>query len=464
MSQPSSFEVILRHPERSAEPGHPVLNGSLHWRLDAESALELARKRAATLAAQWYQIEVFQKGDGIAFRRFAGATPYDPVQAIVDFQRTFPEFNIKVIETDHLFQELARLNEGISVHCTVLVPVEHLRMTHEIHFDAFSIYPAVDGDMMKLADHPWRKELYDVKGAERNPNWYPEPDIGLDRLAGLLRYPLIELETDIPVSLIYLASHSEADTAPLVNYVLELADSCLDILRVHFCSHQSLAFTPGRAGRVVDGTSAFYLKPEHPALRSHLYLHVTDVLSVRNNWSSMDMEAYEPTGIDDTVSRILVRLEDRENQGVIRHAIRTIGTSFYLIVPEACFLQLIYALDALAAVEGANTNHRMHIAALTCEWREWDLPGSRSRFQERLKQFSELYSIRNQIVHKGATFASLEADAASATDEMCTLVWLCCERLLGRELTRSDEVRSHVKEILGQVTASPQATARHPPP
>ena len=451
MSQPSSFEVILLHPELPSEPRRPALNGNLRWRLDAANAADLVRNSATTLEALGYWMSVFPERDGAVFKRLESAGSYDPIQTVADFQRVFPHFNFRVSQSHDLNRELARLNEGVTVPCRLLVPVEHLRMTHRIDFDAFSIYPALDGDVMKLEDHPWSEELCDVAGADADPNWYPEPDIGLDQLAGLLRYPLIEFDTDVPASLIYLSACSAADMAPLANYVLELADSCLDILRVHFCSHQHLSFTPGRAGRVADGTSAFYCKPDSPALQPHLYLHVTDILSVRNNWLGLEVEEYEPIEFDERASRILMRIDNRENQGVIRHAIRTIGTSFYLIVPEACFLQLVYALDAVSAVEGANTNHREHIAALTCEWDPEDLPGSRTRFEERLEEFQELYSTRNRIVHKGATFASLERDPADAADRMCRLVWLCCDRLLRWELTSNAAVRSYVRNVLSKV-------------
>jgi hypothetical protein len=72
----------------------------------------------------------------------------------------------------------------------------------------------------------------------------------------------------------------------------------------------------------------------------------------------------------------------------------------------------------------------MDIAALTCSSDERDLPAGRRRCQERLEEFSELYSIRNRIVHKGATFASLDRDGAEAADQMSSLVWTCCEHLL----------------------------------
>ena len=456
MSPPSSFEILLLHPQPSTEPGGSSVSGNVYWRLDAQPAVgELLQTGTVALKALGYWISPFPEGDGATFQRLGEAGRYDPDRAIADFQRVFPQFNFRVAKPYEVTRELARLNEGVIVRCTALVPVEHLRMTREIDFDAFSIYPAVDGDVMTLEDHPWGTELCDVAGADGDPHWYPEPNIGLDQLAGLLRYPLIELEIDVPVALIYLAGCSVSDMAPLANYVLELADSCLDIVRVHFCSHEHLAFTPGRAGRVADGTSAFYLMPGHAALRSHLYLHVTDVLSVRNNWLGLELEEYEPSGIEDLAAEILLGRDDRANQGVIRHAIRTIGTSFYLIVPEACFLQLVYALDALAAVEGTGARHRMHIAALTCSWDERDLPGSRTRFQERLDEFSGLYSIRNQIVHRGATFASLDRDGAEAADQMSSLVWTCCERLLQWKLRSEEEVQNHVRDVLRKVAASP---------
>jgi hypothetical protein len=445
----------LLHPQPPGEPDGPSVSGNIYWRLDAQPAIgELLQTCASALKALGYWISPFPEGDGATFQRLGEADRYDPDRAIADFQHVFPQFNFRAIQPQELARELARLNEGVIVRCTALVPVEHLRMMREIDFDAFSIYPAVDGDGMTLEDHPWGTELCDVAGADGDPHWYPEPSIGLDQLAGLLRYPLIELEIDVPVSLIYVSGCSAPDMAPLANHVLELADSCLDIVRVHFCSHEHLAFTPGRAGRVADGMSAFYLMPGHAALRSDLHLHVADVLSVRNNWLGLELEEYEPRGIDDLASAILLRRDDRANQGVIRHAIRTIGTSFYLIVPEACFLQLVYALDALAAVEGSGTHHRRHIAALTCSWDDRDPAASRRRFQERLEEFSELYSIRNQIVHRGATFASLDRDGADAADQMSSLVWACCEHLLGWGLKSEKEVQTHVRDVLRKVDAS----------
>lgn len=452
MGQEASFATLLLHPLLSPEPDGPSISGNLYWRLDAQAAIrEFWDSGAAALTAQGYWISPFPEGDGATFKCLPTAGRYEPDKALADFQRAFPQFKLRVGKAYELARDLARLNEGVTVRCTTLVPVEHLRMTQEVELEAFSIYPAVDGDVMTLEDHPWGMELCDIIGADADPRWYPGPEIRLDKRAGLLRYPLIGMDIDVPVSLIHLAQCSASDMAPLASYVLEFADGCLDILRVHFCSHQHLEFAPGRAGRVADGTSAFYLMPTHAALRSELYLHVTDVLSVRNNWLGLELDKFEPDGVDDIAAGILMRQDDRANQGVIRHAIRTIGTSFYLIVPEACFLQLIYALDAIAAVDVHGVKHRMHIAALTCSWDERDLPASRQRFAARLAEFSELYSIRNRIVHNGATFAMLGQDGAAAADAVTALVWLCCERLLTWDLKNDEDVRAHVRDVLGKV-------------
>ncbi len=70
-----------------------------------------------------------------------------------------------------------------------------------------------------------------------------------------------------------------------------------------------------------------------------------------------------------------------------------------------------------------------------------------------MAEFSELYSLRNCIVHSGATFVTLERDAAKAADAATSLVWPCCERLLSCGLKSDEEVRGHVRDVLAKVNA-----------
>lgn len=247
------------------------------------------------------------------------------------------------------------------------------------------------------------------------------------------------------------------DAAPLTDYVLDIADRCLDIVRVHYCNHKRLECSPGRAGRVADGASVFYLMPEHPALPPSIYRNVTGAFGVQNNWLGLEVESFIPSDTDQLAAKIIVGRDERANQGVIRHALRSLGTSLYLVVPEASFLQLIYALDAVAAVEVRGDKHRRYIAALTCNWDEQDLPASREHFQKRLAQFCDLYSIRNRIVHSGASFASLQRDWTSATGAAFFLVWACYERLLDHNLRSDEEVRQHAAEVLSKLALPVQA-------
>jgi hypothetical protein len=249
------------------------------------------------------------------------------------------------------------------------------------------------------------------------------------------------------------------DAAPLTDYVLDIADRCLDIVRVHCCHHKRLEYSPGRAGRVGDGTSVFYLMPEHPALQSDIYQNVTDVFTVHNNWLGLEVESFVPSDTDQLAAKIIMGRDERANQGVIRHALRSLGTSLYLVVPEASFLQLIYALDAVAAVEARGDRHRRYIAALTCNWDPQDVLASREHFQKRLAEFCDLYSIRNRIVHSGATFASLQRDAASATGSAYLLVCACYERLLDHHLRSDEEVRQHAAEVLSKLALPDHDTA-----
>jgi hypothetical protein len=450
MAQGTSLEILLAHPVAPSRPGAPSASGNLYWRYDAQAIIdELWPTASALLEKHGYWISRFPQGDGAAFTR----QPYDPAEALVHFQRAFPGTRFTLGRPDEVGRNLARLHDGAMVHCTILVPVEHLLLWQKIALQEFTIYPAVNGDTMTLAEHPWGMELCDIPGADADPQWYPDPEIGLDRRAGLLRYPLIELRIDVPVSLIHLAGCSVIEAKPLTDYVLEVADRCLDLIRVNFCHHRRLEYTPGRAGRVADGTSVFYLMPEHPALQPHLHQNVTDVLSVRNNWLELEIDSFSPSDIDRAAARIIMGRDDRANQGVIRHALRSLGTSLYLVLPEACFLQLIYALDAVAAVDVRAEKHRRYIAALTCNWDDDDPAASRERFQKRLAEFSDLYNVRNRIVHSGGTFATLQRDGTQATATVFRFVMLCCERLLSWNLRSNEEVRQHVADVLGKIEA-----------
>lgn len=454
----SAFEVLLLHPAQSSAPDAVSLLGTLYWRLDADRAIDAVWDAgSAKLEAGGYRLERFLEGDGASFGR-NGLGPYDAEQALADMQEAFPQFSFTVARSGEANRLLAKLNEGTKVRCIALVPVEHLRMAQVLRFGAFTLYPAVDGDMMTIEDHPWGTELSDVDPDDLDPHWYPEPPTEFNEPSDLLARPLIEIGIDVPVSLLYLARGLTPDRTPLVNYVLELADSCLDIVRVRFCNHRRLELTPGRAGRLLDGVSAFYLMPEHDAFRPQLHLHIPDAFSVSNNWLGLEIDEFEPDSLDDMASKILMHRDERENQGVIRHAIRTIGTSFYLIVPEASFLQLIYALDAVSAVDKSGAKHRLHIAALTCGWDEHDLAGSLERFQKQHQRFCDLYATRNEIVHNGGTFATLGRDGSKDTDSMTGFVWLCCETLLSRGLKTDEDVRAHVQEVLK--LAAPSGTPK----
>src|SRR6185437_2445697 len=89
------------------------------------------------LRQRGYFISAFPEGDGATFDRSGERDPYNPQQAVEDFEKAFPRFAITVPSSQEVPEALASLNQDQTIACTALVPVEHLLLHRRIALPAF---------------------------------------------------------------------------------------------------------------------------------------------------------------------------------------------------------------------------------------------------------------------------------------------------------------------------------------
>jgi hypothetical protein len=344
---------------------------------------------------------------------------YDPDRALADFRETFPFLAISLLDKEEgLAATLARLAADRTVTCRYLMPVEALRLDTLIELGETRFHPPVDGDEHRLADHAWQ-QLCDVAGADVDPSWAPGA-----RASGtteLLAHPLVERTIEVPLSLIYEAQLSYDAQTPLLRLLLEDADHALDPIRFESCHYRKLHYLPAKPGWLND-TAIVYIMPQSRALPDRLLQGKPYVLRVSNNWLGLQVD--EALAGPNPLANIVDSTDTDEITLALKAALRAWNRSFYLVELEASFLHLVYAIDALCAPgDLKGDRQRLWISAFASS-------GDAAAFATLLDAFDRHYKLRNQIVHKGQTFAGLGLVGEEQCQFMLDVLGFCIKRFL----------------------------------
>lgn len=421
---------------------HPKENvyGNILWPLrPSVDELEQLENARDSIVAKGYWVSFFLEGDGMAFSK----DTYQPELGLADFRTYFDFVDFHEATGSGIGAALGALVPDATIVATCLVPVTSLRLLDTFTIGKTTFHTPVDGSEIRLADHSWGMELCDEMGAEMRPDWQPESDLHCDTTAGLLAYPLIERVVNIPAKLLYEARDSMSGIARLLNFIIHDADRALDLLRWAFCSYKKLEYLPNRAGWK-DGFAYAYVLPSF-GTKAGLYCAKPHVLRVENNWLGLEVD-FNP---DDDDIRALAKIVDGTITDPIakdvKSALRAFGQAFYLVDPEASFLSIVYAIDALCDV-GNLTGPRQRawvVAAAT--------KGNAQEFEKLLSQYRSLYEIRNEIVHGGETFASLGVDSSSSCQQMMTIL---CMIILNVVRSQFSSRSNYVDQVLARLQQS----------
>lgn len=412
-------------------PVNGAYSGNLLWPGDLPEALG-ARLDAAlpALRRKGYFASPFPEGDGVTFRRNDGAAD-DAHQALADFRAALPFLAIAPLgpgETQA--QALARLAEARTITCTYLAPVEGLQLEETLILGKTRILPPVDGARHRLADHPWRALCEEV-GADVQPDWTPRRDAaGAEQL---LAYPLIERTIEVPLGLVLKAHGRVQDGERLLRLLMEDADQALDPVRFAACHYRRLEYLPAKPGWIGE-FAVIHLAPASPATPARLLAAKPYVLRVANTWLGLQVDA-GALSPDDPMAWLVDASAGDEITLALKAALRAWNRAFYLVDLEASFLHLVYALDGLCD-PGRLTGppHRLWICALASD-------GDPAQFERLLPAFDALYDLRNDLVHRGRTFASMGQAGEEACQFMLELLGASLVALLRRSFTTRRQVK-----------------------
>lgn len=399
------MNALLLHPQIG-------VSGNLLWPIaPSDEETRMIAVSLGKIRALGYWASVFPEGDGIAFSKES----YQPDSGLADFRECFDFMTINEKLDSNWHTTLGVLADGNKITATCLVPVTNFRLLESFSIGRTTFHAPVDGIDIQLTNHRWGMDLCDVPGAEVVPNWVPDTR-QFGGLAFLLGYPLIEREIPIPAKLLYEAQGSVSGQENLLHFVTQDADRALDLLRWAFCSYKKLEYLPNKAGWINDFSFAYIIPSFGP--KANLYGAKPQVLRVENNWLGLEVE-FNPDDEDISVlANILDGSVNSQMSKEVKSALRSIGQAYYLIEPEASFLSLVYAIDALCEVGDLRGPHqRVWVCAAAGN-------GNAKKFFELLKDYDSLYEIRNRIVHDGETFASLGKDARSANQKIETILGL----------------------------------------
>lgn len=444
MTTRSGTGAILIHPQADR-------SGNLLWpgSLPEEHSVALTAALEA-MRAQGYWASAFPEGDGVAFQ-WHGGTPYAEDSGLAALGAAFDFLEIEVLDPGETAgKALARLAASRLVACTYLVPVEGLRLEDPFTLGDTRFHAPVDGEYIRLADHAW-SELCDVPGADVNSDWAPD-----DRASGtteLLGRSLIERRITVPMSLIYEAESGFDGQSALLRRLMEDADHALDPIRYDRCNYRRLEYLPAKPGWLGEFALA-YLVPDEPAHAARLFAGKPYVLRVHNNWLGLDVDRNELSWAEPLAAMVV---DNDDTDGItlaLRSALRALNRAFYLVELEASFLHLVYAIDALCEPDRLRGDrHRLWISAFACG-------GKPGPFAKILDDFDRHYTVRNSIVHQGATFASLGLEGEAECQFMLDLLASCIQTIAMAGLSTRHEAADFAFAILTSPTIAPLVAAK----
>lgn len=357
------------------------VNGNLLWN-KAEAVSEQSRISASLtkLRALGYWASAFPEGDGVTF---SDKSCRSESVTLGDFVVAFDWLKISTGKSGNGNFELAELDTGSEILCTVIVPLSRLKIETSFELAGYSF---ICGIAFDEAPH--------------------------NRL-GDFNSEYIEFKALLQYKDLLLVNSSHSHNNVVINKCLALAENAMDLIRHQFSTFIKPEFTPNPAGQLDDGFYSIEILPEE---RTHLKpISITGIskpFSVSNNWLGPEVEKHVGPGMA-YLGEVLGGRSDELAKSV-KSALRACRQSFYALGDESRFLNLVFTLDGLAAPnkKWIGWKHRTFISALTS--------GDKSeKFKRTLENFDKLYSeVRNKLVHGGADFYELPCDPVKAAEDI----------------------------------------------
>lgn len=422
---PIHRDAILKHQ-------YSRTNANLIWGppLPAE-LVSLAEEGCNRLRDLGYFANLFPEGDGITFSHSA----YSKKAALEDIRTIFPWLSV-----EDGTRSLARLYEGQTIKCKVLVPVEKLHLDREIYAPPYRFIPAI-GDNEYETSHPWHESL-----SARSVEEIRQMRESSQRRGGftinqetLLAYPLIELSIDIPYKELYNANETPDGMTPLLRRCAEYADRGLDLIRLNYCDYNRPEHLPATAGQLrgeIGLHAAFVASEEKSPFKPRVYCHFASPFQVMPNWLGLEVDYSMKLAIRD-LAPIVFSSSDSEMSQRLRGAVRTVGQALYMVTPEARFVSLVLAIEGLCAPRKKWRELTLHayIAAIASG-------ENISQFKIHLEEFNGAYTnIRNPITHRGSSFIELGIEPNLPSSQMMDIASLCIQSISIQEISTVESLR-----------------------
>lgn len=431
------MKTLLLHPRAN-------IMGNILWpRVPTPEELALLTIGIERFRARGYWASFFPEGDGITFK-WEG-TEYNHVQALEDISESFAP--VQVVEGDGPngrvgLAELMDDDTQGSVRVRYLVPVDQFLLHESFTIGGTSFHAPVNGEEVSLEQHSWGMALCDVPGADVLLGWAPQKTDYLCGTTGLLAYPLIERQIDVPSKLFHANSDGVRGQEKFLSFIISDADRALDMLRWALCSYSRIEYLPNKAGWIGDFAHA-YIKPLFGPRVGKLVSAKPDVLRVSNNWLGLEADALD-IGAVAPIADVIDGIWQSEMATAVKASLRTFGQAYYMTEPESSFLSMLYATDALTGVRDLRGyRQRIWVAAAASM-------GKAGLFKEILLNFIDLYEIRNSLVHKAKTFIELERDPRLVNQDMSRILCLCIENMHEARYSTATENAIEIIERLSQ--------------
>lgn len=402
----------------------------------------LAEEGCKKLRDLGYFANLFPEGDGITFSHSA----YTQQNALQDVLSIFPWLHIK----DGV-RSLASLYGDRTIKCKILVPVEKLHLTLEIHAQPYRFIPAI-GDDEHESSHPWHEYLSarSVEGIKQMRMLSQQRDGFSITQETLLAYPLIELSLDIPYKELCNANETPDGMTPLLRRCVEYADRGLDLIRLDHCDYNRPEHLPATAGQLRGelGLHAAFVMPEETSpFKPKIYCHFASPFQVMPNWLGLEVEHCIRLTIYD-LAPIVFSPGNSEMSQRLRGAIRAVGQAIYMVTPEARFTSLVSAIEGLCAPHRRWRELAHHAYIIAIAFGE-DI----SQFKVNLEKFNEAYTnIRNPIIHRGGSFIELDVEPNMPSSHMMDLAILCINSIFKQGVTTVESLHARTIERLKSPT------------
>lgn len=427
MSQTAFRNAILKHQRNR-------MSANLMWGppLPANFVV-LAEEGCKGLRDLGYFANLFPEGDGITFSH----SEYTQKNALQDVRFIFPWLHIK--DGVH---SLASLYGERTIKCKILVPIEKLHLTLEIHAQPYRFIPAIGDDEHEIS-HPWHEYLSarSVEEIKQMRVLSQKRDAFGITEETLLAYPLIELSLDIPYKELCTANETLDGMTPLLRRCVEYADRGLDLLRLDHCDYNRPEHLPATAGQLrgeLGLHAAFVIPEETSPFKPKIYCHFASPFQVMPNWLGLEVgHCIRPLICD--LAPIVFSPGISEMSQRLRGAIRAVGQALYMITPEARFISLVSAIEGLCAPKKKwrEIAHHAYITAIAAS-------GDASQFKVHLQRFNEAYTnIRNPIIHRGGSFIELNIEPDMPSSCMMELINLCISSIFTHNIETVESLHAY---------------------